>query len=189
MRERLERLREAWAALSAREQRLLGAMGAVALVLALGTGVMVVGSSMDQLREERDGLKEALASIDAAGPRIEAALQRKAAAQARYDNPVGPLGSYVEQKAQEQGLELRQVNEQPETKLGKYTRRHVRVNLNSVELRPLMRLVASLYDGNVPVALEQLDIQHYAGGDRYNVELGVYAFDDKSSRSASKGLE
>ena len=147
---------------------------------------MLVGSGMDELREERDELQEALAAIDAAAPRIEAAMRRKEAADARYDHPVGPLGSYVEKKAEEQGLELRQVNEQPETKLGKYTRRHVRVNMNSVELRPLMRMVASLYDGNVPVALEQLDIQHYAGGDRYNVELGVYAFDGKAGSSNTK---
>lgn len=186
MRERLESLREAWAALSEREQRLLGIMGGVALLLAAGTVVMMVASGMQELREERAELQQTLAEIEAAAPRIEAAIRRRKAAEARYDNPVGPLGSFMEQKAQEQGLELRQVNEQPETKMGVYTRRHVRVNLNSVELRPLMRMIASLYDGNVPVALEQLDIQHYASGDRYNVELGVYAFDGDPARTPQR---
>ena len=188
MRARLEQLREAWANLSGREQRLLTLMGTVACVLILGTAVMVTGSALADVQAERDELREALAAIDRAAPLIEAAQRKEEASLARYRNAVPPLGSYVEKKAEAEGIELRQVNEQPDKQLGKYRRRHVRVRLTGVELRPVMRLVSSLYDGNVPVAVEQLDIEHYSSGDRYNVQLGLYAFDlDKGPAGAKKG--
>jgi hypothetical protein len=184
MSEQIQALRDWWDALSERERRLLGAMLAVAAVLLAGTLMLMTNGALADVKDDRDALRKILMDIEREGPALDQARLEKQAMLARYKNPVPPLGSYLEEKAQAEGVELRQVVDQPEKKIGRYMRRHVRVRFNGVGLRPLMHVISSIYAGNVPVAIERLQIEHYRPGDKYNVQLGVYAFElAKSSAS------
>ena len=93
-----------------------------------------------------------------------------------------PLASFIETKAKAEGLDIRQVTEQPEKQFGEYRRRHVRARFAGVSLRPVMRLLANMQTGNLPLAFERIQVEHYQSGDRYNVQIGVYAFDREAKK-------
>ena len=61
------------------------------------------------------------------------------------------------------------------------------VSLPGVELTPTLNLMSSIVSSSYPVAIEQLQMEHYQSGDRYNVKLGILTYDrKKQSRTSSK---
>lgn len=173
-------IREAWEKLSDRERRMLSVLGGVFLSLLVFVLVWTTSSAVAEVREERDAIRAVLADIDRAAEILAKRKAERKALEARFKIPAPALAAFVESKAKDEGLEVRQVVEQPEEKVGGYRRQSVRASFSGVSLRPIMHLLAAIEDEKAPLAIERLVIEHYAAGDNYKVDVGVVAFDAPS---------
>jgi general secretion pathway protein M len=173
----LEALRESWEKLSDRERKMLSILGAAALALATFVVVWTTSSALAEVEEERDAIRSVLADIDRASDLLAKREAERHAVEARYRNKAPPLAAHVEAKAKEEGLEVRQVVEDPEKVAAGYRRQAVRVSFSGVSLRPIMHLLANLDDERSPIAIEKIVIEHYSPGDNFKVDLGIAAYE------------
>jgi general secretion pathway protein M len=170
-------LRESWEKLSDRERRMLSIMGAIVVAMIAFVTVWTTSAALAEVEEERDAIRKVLRDLDRASPLLAKRAAERKAIDARYANRAPALAAYVEGKAKEEGLEVRQVVEEPEKSVGVYKRHSVRVSFSGVSLRPLMHLLANLDDERGPLAIERLQIEHYAAGDSFKVDIGVASYD------------
>jgi general secretion pathway protein M len=182
----LESIRDYWEKLSDRERRLLSIMGGVALLLVVFGLVWTTSSAVTEVKEERDAIRAVLADIDRAADLLAKRQAERVAIEARYRMKAPALAAYVESKAKEQGIEVRQVLEEPEKTVNGYRRQSVRAGMAGVSLRPFMHLLVAIEEEPSPVAIERIVIEHYAPGDSYKVDVGVTAFDapEKGKKAA-----
>jgi general secretion pathway protein M len=173
----LDGLRESWEKLSDRERRMLSIMGAVVAAMVAFVAVWTTSSALAEVEEERDSIRSVLADIDRAKDVLAKRLAERQAVEARYNNKAPPLAAFVEDRAKEEGLEVRQVVEDPEKVSGGYRRQSVRVSFSGVSLRPIMHLLATIDDERAPIAVERILIEHYSQGDSYKVDLGVASYE------------
>lgn len=184
----LDSIRDYWEKLSDRERRMLSIMGAVALTLIVFAVVWTTSSAVAEVKEERDQIRSVLADIDRASDLLARRQAERQAIEARYQIKAPALAAYLESKAKEQGLEVRQVAEDPEKEVNGYKRQSVRASLTGVSLRPFMHLLVAIEQEPSPVAIERVVIEHYAPGDSYKVDVGVSAFDAPAKgKKAAKG--
>ncbi len=171
-------LRSAFDNLNDRERKLVGVLGAVLGALLVFLPIFLSASAIADVEDENAEIREILRSIS--NNRAEIAEQRaqREAAERRYDNPAPPLGSFLEAKAREAGYDRPlEVTDQPERVANGFTRRHVRADLPGVDLRTVVNMMTEIENSPYPVAIELVQIEHFQAGDRYNVEVGVIAFD------------
>lgn len=182
-------LRDYWEKLSDRERKMLSAMGGVLLTVIVFVTIWTTTSAVAEVEEEREGIRRVLADIDRAGDLLAKRHAERMAIEARYQLKAPALAAYIERKAKEQGLEVRQVSEEPEKVINGYRRQSVRVSLSGVSLRPIMHLLATIEQEPAPMAIERLVIEHYSAGDSYKVDVGVSAFDapEKGKKSGKAG--
>jgi type II secretory pathway component PulM len=183
-----ERLRTTWENLNDRERRMLTILGiAIAAVLLVFPPVLLVLDNAD-LEEQNAELRSVVEQLDAQRTKLARIAAERRTAEQRYLNKTPPLGSFLESEAKKQGLTLQEVTDQPEKTVGRYLRRSVTVALPQVALTPLINLLSSIVESGHPVAIDQLQIDHYQPGDQFNVKLGVLTF-DKLSAAAAKPEE
>jgi general secretion pathway protein M len=180
----IESLREYWEKLSDRERRMLSIMGGAFLALLVFAAVWTTSSAVAEVEEERDAIRGVLADIDRAADLLAKREAERRAMEARDQIKAPALAAFVESKAKEQGLEVRNSFEEPEKTLNGYHKQGVRVGLSGVSLRPVMHLLAEIEQEASPLAVERLVIEHYTPGDSYKVDLGVSAFDAPKKKAA-----
>ena len=187
----LDALRESWEKLSDRERRMLSIMGAVVGVMITFVIVWTTTTSLAEVEQERDDIRSVLADIDRAGAILDKREADRRAIEQRYLNRAPALAAYVEGKAKEEGLEVRQVVEDPEKVAGGYRRQAVRVSFSGVSLRPIMHLLASIDDERSPIAVERILIEHYSPGDSFKVDLSIASYEPvkKEPAKAAKPAE
>jgi general secretion pathway protein M len=185
----LDAFRDYWEKLSDRERRMLSIMGGVLLLVVVFGVVWTTSSAVAEVEEERNAIRSVLADIDRAQDLLAKRQAERAAIEARYQVKAPPLAAYLESKAKEQGLEVRQVAEEPEKTINGYRRQSVRAGLAGVSLRPFMHLLVAIEQEPSPVAIERLVIEHYAPGDSYKVDVGVSAFDAPAKGAKNKDKE
>ncbi|MFW5875663.1 MAG: hypothetical protein ACOCXM_02885 [Myxococcota bacterium] len=169
--------RQAYENLNQRERKLVTILGGVLVVVVVLLPLYLMSSAISDLEEENLAITEVLRDIDRARPMLRQRDAEREAAMRLYEKKAPPLGSFLEEMAGKQGITIREVNDQPEKELGKYRRRHVRVTLPNVGLAEVVRMMAAIENSPYPVAIERLHIDHFRTGDRYNVQLGVVAYD------------
>lgn len=187
----LDNIRESWEKLSDRERKLLSIMGSVACVLLVFVAVWATSSAVADVEEERDQIRKVLSEISRSSDVLAKRDAERMALEARFQNTPPPLAAFLEGRAKEEGLEARQVVEQPEKDVSGYRRQNVRISFVGVSLRPIMRFLAGLEGERMPLAIERLLIEHYQPGDSYKVEIGVFAFEErkKGAKSAQADAE
>lgn len=181
----IDSIRDYWEKLSDRERRLLSIMGAAVVALLTFAVVWITSSAVAEVEEERDGIRSVLADIDRAGELLAKRQAERRAMEQRYQLKAPALAAFIESKAKEQDLEVRQVLEEPEKTINGYRRQSVRAGLSGVSLRPFMHLLAVIEQEASPLAIERLVIEHYTLGDSYKVDIGVSAFEKKAAAKQS----
>lgn len=183
-----ERLRAFWENLNDRERRMLTILGGVlGLLLLIMPPILLVLDNID-LEAQNTELRNVVEQLDMQHAKLARLATERKNAEQRYLNKTPPLGSFLESEAKKQGLTLQEVTDQPEKTVGRYLRRSVTVALPQVALTPLIQLLSSIVESGHPVAIDQLQIDHYQAGDQFNVKLGVLTF-DKLSAAAAKTEE
>lgn len=180
-----ERLRASWDNLNDRERRMLAILGAIlGAVLLIMPPILLVLDNSD-LELQNSELRNVIEQLDLQRNRLARIAQERRAADQKYLNKTPPLGSFMESEAKKQGLTLQEVTDQPEKTVGRYLRRGVTVALPQVALTPLINLLSSIVESGHPVAVDQLQIDHYQAGDQYNVKLGILTFDKLPATAAT----
>jgi type II secretory pathway component PulM len=184
-----DRLRATWENLNDRERRMLSILGVVlGAVLLIMPPILLVMDNTD-LEAQNSELRSVVEQLDLQRNRLAHLAQERRAADAKYLNKTPPLGSFMESEAKKQGLTLQEVTDQPEKTVGKYLRRSVTVALPQVALTPLINLLSSIVESGHPVAVDQLQIDHYQAGDQYNVKMGILTFDKMQGATAANSEE
>ena len=179
----LERLRSAWDALNDREKRLVGVLGVLASCFVLGFPLFWTAHQNAEIEDENAQLRSALSLIDQHRPELLALAQARRNSSERYTHRTPPLGSFLESKAGEHDLKVGEVVDQPEKSFGTYHRRSVRASLNDVGLTGVIDLLADIEQSEHPVAVDQVQIEHYTPGDSYRVKVGVLTFDKEQAKT------
>lgn len=181
-----DRIQGAVANLNERERNLLGAMGVVLVGLIVFLPLYLVSSSISEISAENAGISNVLRDIARARPQLAQREAEREASMARYRTAAPPLGSFMEARASEQELTLREVNEQPAKVIGEFRRRNTRATLPNVGLRPVVKMLTAIVNSRYPVALERLQFEHFRSGDTYNVQVGIVTYsreDDEEDES------
>jgi general secretion pathway protein M len=173
----IERLRASWYNLNERERRMLSVLGGVVLVLLLLLPPLMLSLSNSELQTENEELRVVLDDLSKKRDHLMQLASERKASDARYLNKTPPLGSFMEAKAKEQGMTLQEVTDQPEKTVGRYQRRSVTVSLPQTGLTQVIQLMSSIVSSGHPVAIQQIQLDHYQPGDQYNVKLGILTYD------------
>ena len=180
-------MREAWEKLSDRERGLLGMSAGVFVLMIVFVAVYTTSSAVAEVEEERDQIRKMLNDIEIAGDLLQKRMAERKAAEARFDVKMPALAAFVEGKAREQGLEVRQVLDEPVKDISGYRRHSVRVSFTGVSLRPVMKMLANIAEERAPIAIDDIQIQHYQPGDSYKVDLGIVGFEAPKAKPATGG--
>ena len=173
----LDSIRQQLSELNERERKLLTILGAVFVAILVILPLYLISASISDIETENEAIADVLADIQDARTELAQRDAEREAAMARYRTPTPPLGSFVENEANQQELRLREVTDQPERVFGEFRRRAVRASMPNVELRPVIKMITSIENSRYPVAVNRLQIENYRRGNNYNVELGVLTFD------------
>jgi len=185
----LERLRCFWDNLNDRERRMLTLLGGVLLILLLllPPGLLYLGNT--ELQTQNDELRSLLDQLAIQRGRLLQLAQDRKNAEKRYQNKTPPLGSFLEAEAKKQGITLQEVTDQPEKTVGRFQRRSVTVSLPQTGLVPVIKLLSSIVESGHPVAIQEIQLDHYQPGDQYSVRLGILTYDKLPSGGAKASTE
>lgn len=184
----LDALSSYWENLTDRERGLLGLLGAVAGVLLVLLPVFLLSTSIGDLEQDNERITSALRRISQSRGRLAAQQAKRQAAEIRYSQRAPTLGSFLEAKAGEQdGMTISDVHHEPEREQGRFRIRHSRARFQNTGLVAAMRMLAAIKNSRYPIAIERIHINHNQSGDRYNLQIGVLAFDREGSGDIDAG--
>ncbi|MBI4702142.1 MAG: hypothetical protein HY744_13500 [Deltaproteobacteria bacterium] len=178
-----------FAKLSAREQRLLLALGATAaLLVVLGLPLYVYGTVAAARQRNRE-IEAVLQEIDDARGVLDARRRESDELALRYARPAPPLAAFIENAAKDNGIEVPESKDRPEVPHGKrYVERVTAVRLRKTGMRELAKMLEKMEQSGYPIAITRLGIKKRSTGpDVYDVELAVSAFDRKPEGGAGSG--
>lgn len=178
----IERMRLAFENLNERERRLVLILISVFAVFLIALPGYALATTFAELSRETDELRSVLSDIKTAESDIRARLATREASLRRYDQSAPALGSFLEQQAKSAGYDrsLPKLNDQPEKTIPGFRRRHTKLTLTAIDLETIIKLLTSIKNSPLPVAIESVRIDHFAGRDKYNIQLGVIAFDRRN---------
>jgi type II secretory pathway component PulM len=184
-----DNFRNFWENLNDRERRMLSLLGGVALAGLLLLPPIMLTLSNSELQSQNDELRSVLDQLAIQRGRLMQLAEDRQRSEQRYLNKTPPLGSFLESEAKKQGLTLQEVTDQPEKTVGRYQRRSVTVSLPQTGLTPVIKLMSSIVESGHPVAIQEIQLDHYSPGDQYNVKLGILTYDKLANGSAAKENE
>jgi type II secretory pathway component PulM len=173
----IDSIRQSWDNLSDRERRLLSLTGGVLVAVLAFALVWTATSALAEVEEERDAIRSVLADIDRSQELLAKRDAERRAVEERFRNKAPALAAYVESRAKDEGLEVRQFSEEPEKTINGYRRQSVRVSFSNVSLRPVVHLLTGIAEERSPLAIERLLIEHYGQGDSYKVDVGISSYE------------
>lgn len=179
----IDSLRQSWDNLSDRERRMLSIMGGVLVAVLAFVVVWTTTTAVAEVEEERDAIRLVLADIDRSQELLAKRDAERRAVEERYRNKAPALAAYVESRAKDEGLEVRQVLEEPEKSVNGYRKQSVRVSFSNVSLRPVVHLLTSIAEERSPLAVERLLVEHYGSGDSYKVDIGLASYEAPASKA------
>jgi hypothetical protein len=180
-----DRIRASWENLNDRERRMLTLLGGVALSLLLLLPPVLLSLGNGDLQAQNDELRSVLDQLAIQRGRLMQLAEDRKKAEQRYKNKTPPLGSFLEAEAKKQGLTLQEVTDQPEKTVGRYLRRSVTVSLPQTGLTPVINLMSSIVESGHPVAIQEIQLDHYQPGDQYSVKLGILTYDKLTETTSS----
>jgi type II secretory pathway component PulM len=182
----IESVRQSWDNLSDRERRMLSATGGVLVAVLVFVVVWMSSSALAEVEEERDAIRLVLTDIDRSQELLAKRDAERRAVEERYRNKAPALAAYLESRAKDEGLEVRQVLEEPEKSINGYVRQSVRVSFSNVSLRPVVHLLTSIAEERSPLAIERLLVEHYGQGDSYKVDIGISSYEAPKTKPKAK---
>ena len=122
-------LRNAYQALSEREQRLVASLAFVLGALALVVPLLLLARGMSDLEDETTAYANVLREIGRAEEQIAQKRAQTDAAERRYRTSAPPLRTFLTRMAEGEGLTVERVDDQPGKTSAGFKRRHVSKSL------------------------------------------------------------
>lgn len=166
--------------LNERERRLLALMGSVFAVVLIVVPMYTMLATISDIETENADINEVLRDIYRSEGRLERQKGARLAVDRLYNRKAPSLGGFLEESAQQYGVSGLSITDQPKLDMGGYTRRSVRVSLPTVELRPLIDMLADIENSSYPVAIERIQLDGGRRRKSYNAKLTVSAYDRES---------
>lgn len=176
-----ERVGLAWAKLSERERRMLGALGATAAVLVLIFPLFWITTQNGAIAEENAALRQAIQLLSERRVELKQLAEARRTSLARYRNKTPSLGTFLEGEAQKHGLTLQEITDDPEKAHGAYLRRGTRASIPEVGLTAVINLLSGILASPYPVAVHRVQLEHFQAGDNYTLKFGVVTYDKRST--------
>lgn len=172
--------------LNQRERRLLSLMGSVFAVIAVMVPMYLMLASISDIETENTDINGVLQDIYRSEGRLEEQKAARRAVERLYNRKTPSLGGFLEESAQEYGVGGLSITDQPKLDMGDYSRRSVRVSLPTVELRPLIDMLADIKNSSYPVAIERIQLDGGRLRKGYSVKLAVNAYDREDDSSSGQ---
>lgn len=169
--------------LNQRERRLLILMGLVFGAMLIVLPMYLMFASISDIETENTDINEVLADIYRSEGRLEQEKAERRAVDRLYNRKTPSLGGFLEESAQQYGVSGLSITDQPRLDMGNYSRRSVRVSLPTVELRPLIEMLANIKNSPYPVAIERIQLDGGRLRKSYSAKLAVNAYDREGDRS------
>jgi type II secretory pathway component PulM len=178
----LNRLRFTWESFSEREKWIISTLGVILLLFLFTLPLFLMTRANSALQESNQELRTLLETLASKSDRLIQEANERRLAERRYEQQTPPLGGFLETLARDQGLTISEVTDQPQKAQGRFLRRNVQISIPNVALSPLMNLLSAIKSSRYPVAIDQIQIDHFRAGDAYNAKLGVVTYDKEGSR-------
>lgn len=185
----VDALRAAYEGLNERERMLVGLLGGVFGAILVLLPLYLALDSISAMETENQELAAVLTELSDKAEELQLRRLEREQAAARYQRPAPALGSFVESTAQVEGLQLREVTDQPAVAIGAFSRRQVRASLAGVQLRPVIKMLAAIERSDYPVSTQRIQVDHPNDGDNYTFQIGVNAYDRTGSGAAAGDAE
>lgn len=177
--------RRAFDNLTDREQRLIVALLGVAGIMFAILPIWLLMSETSELADTNDRIEALLSELDTKADTLRESQTLRAALEERYRRQAPALGSFLDGLAKRNGLSLQEIVNQPEKVIEGYRRKHVRVKLPGVPLKPVIDLMTSIENSGYALALIELNIEHFREGDSYNVEFDLVSYAPASAEASN----
>jgi type II secretory pathway component PulM len=165
-----------WNRISARERRLLSALGS-----AFGLcGVLLVGylvfDSFQTMSQENEDMRKAIDDIAKHSDEYRTAKEKAAAQQMRIGTEPPQLAADLEAAAKEAGIQIPETADRPDSSAGKhYVEHSLDLKLRKVDLKSLAHFLSKIETGRALVLVTRLEIRRSFGGDGTTVDVDMTA--------------
>jgi general secretion pathway protein M len=174
LRERFERLEQ-------REQRLIFILLAIFGAMVVLAIPIILSATASSRRGENDAVREVLAALSEARPKLEAQDADRQKVLAHYARPAPPLAGFLEQHASKNQIEIPESQDQSLVKHGKkFEERSTKVVLQKVGMKNFSTFLEAVENSGFPVRVSALDLRKRATEpDSYDISLTISAYDRK----------
>ncbi|HEX3698495.1 MAG TPA: hypothetical protein VH374_24190 [Polyangia bacterium] len=168
-----------WNRLAPRERRSVAALLIAVMVVAVLLSVYFVFSSIGELEEGNNTIRQALTEISKHRDEYMEARARGAANDARIGNDPPQLTSDLETAAREESVQIAESNERPTTPAGRrYVQHDVDLKIRDVDLQSLTKFMHRVETGPRLIYFSRLSIKRrYSEAEKLDVEATATAFE------------
>ncbi len=162
-----------WDRLAPRERQLISALGAAVVLIVVFVGGFMFFSSLGEVAERNDSIREALKAIARNRNEYLEAKGQMRALEVRIGSVPPQLATDLETAAREVGIQIPETTERPAIAAGQnYMEHNVDVTLRAVDLRQLSRFLQKLETGQHLIYVTRLDVRRrFAEKDKLDVKL------------------
>jgi len=168
--------------LSDRERRLLLALGVVAVAVFVLLPMYLVLDGVAEREEENRELIALLREFDSRADELRRRQAERDAVENLFRQDAPALGGFLETQAHSNGLELREVTDQPDQDVAGFIRHRVSAQIPNAGIEPMMRMLEAIENSQFPVTVSRIEADRAQEG-KFNFRLGV----DSYSRGEESG--
>lgn len=177
----IERLRQVWEDLNERERKLMLLLGITLAVLILFLPAFLAYRSVSEIADENEAIRDALRQMETRSGELSQRRAQRLAAERRYRTKPPSLGSFLEERTRQAGVQLGSVTDEADERVGGFLKRTTRARLDNINLRALVQLMTLIENSGFAIAIDFVRIEHFRSGDSYDVELGLSSFEKSSA--------
>ena len=172
-------LREKWERWTPRERRLVALLGATFVLFVVGLVTRQIVSGLYTLEEKNEKTRAALKLLDENRDDLIAARSKVGAEMSVFDNPAPPMATYLEEIANELGIQIPESTERQGTPKGKFSERLVEVKLKNITLAELAEFLRRVETKSPAVITQRVLVMKSAFGtpeklDSADVTIAAY---------------
>ncbi len=172
--------------MSARERRLVSALGGIFVGALLLLGPLQVRGCLLAREKQNDELRQAIIEVQGARGRVAARRAAMGDIASRYAKQAPVLATLIDQSAKASGLEVATQSDMPALPRGKlYTERSTKLTVQKTGLKALATFLESVETSGYPVAITQLDVGKRIEADSFQVSMTISAFDRQDATPAA----
>ncbi len=187
IRNRIEDYRSSFGRLSTRERMMVGGLGLVAVLLVVGVVGYVVISSLNEIEDNNDRMRQAIKDMRRFGTAYMKQRQRVAALKVRMPSERSiELNSFVEKAAKKVDVKIAESEETTPVEGDEYVQRGLEIKLRKVTVKQVAELIKQLESSPQLVQITRLNVQSSWGQhETLTVEMVVSTFEYRERRPAA----